>query len=104
MQMAAKEFPLAIEYATLVSLMDKLTLGISSDRSTIAQKLVANGVIPPSCLNSEAVDIIDKVLKAVELNRECYEKFLAVIRECYCMKRLAELIQLRYEEKVSLIK
>ena len=103
MQMAAKEFQFAIEYATLVSLTDKLTVGISSDCSTIAQKLVAKGLLPPSCLNSEAGDIIDKVLKAVELNPECYEKFLDVIRECYWMKSLAELIQTRYEEEVSLI-
>ena len=95
--MATKESQ--FEYATLVSLTDKLTLGISSDCSTIAQKLVSKGLITPSFLNSEAVEIFDKVLKAVELNPECYEKFLDVIKECYWMKSLAELIQTRYEEK-----
>ena len=95
--MAAKESQ--FEYATLVSLTDKLTLGISSDCSTISQKLVSKGLIPTSSLNSEAVEIFDKVLKAVELNPECYEKFLDVIKECYWIKSLAELIQTRYEEK-----
>ena len=49
--MAAKE-SLSLEYVTLVSLTDKFTKGISIDCLTVTEKLIARGMIPPSCMST----------------------------------------------------
>ena len=102
--MASKEdLDLNLEYATLVSLTDKLVLGISMDQSVVAQKLMAKGVIPPMSLDPPptAAAIFDNVLKAVELNSKNFEKLQHVIKECPCIKYLAEEVQQTYEEKLQ---
>ena len=90
-----------LEHATLVSLTDKIVLSISMDCSTVAQKLIAINLIPTSSISSstEAADIFDKVLKAVEIDTESYKRFLAVINDCPHMRSLTEKINKTYEEK-----
>ena len=101
LEMASKEDDQNLEYATLLSLTDRLILGISMDRSVVAQKLVTEGIIATTYLDpsTQAVEIFHKVLKAVEINPESFEKFLRVVNECPCIKNLAELVQTTYEEK-----
>ena len=101
LEMASKEDDQNLEYATLLSLTDRLILGISMDRSVVAQKLVTEGIIATTYLDpsTQAVEIFHEVLKAVEINPESFEKFLRVVNECPCIKNLAELVQTTYEEK-----
>ena len=98
--MAAKDSS-NLEHATLVSLTDTLVKAISLDQSDVALKLVAANIIPPSSITSDskAADIFDKVLKAVEINPENYEKFLSVIDQRPCIKNQADVIRKQYTEK-----
>ena len=91
-----------LEYDTLVSLNDKLTTGISSDRSQVLHKLVAEHVIAAASLGPsiEAEEVFRKVLEAVKINPESFEKFLRVIKECDpCIHDLVKLVRTTYDEK-----
>ena len=92
--MAAKDSS-NLEHSTLVSLTDTLVKAISLDQSDVALKLVAENVIPTSSITSDskAADIFDKVLKAVEIDSQSYEKFLGVIDQCPCIKSQADVIR-----------
>ena len=90
-----------LEHATLVSLTDTLVKAISLDQSEVALKLVAESIILHSSITSDskAADIFDKVLNAVEINPECFEKFLGVIDQCSRIKIQADVIRKVYTEK-----
>ena len=71
---------------------------ISLDQSEVALKLVSESIILHTS-DSKAADIFDKVLNAVEINPECYEKFLGVIDQCPRIKIQADVIRKVYTEK-----
>ena len=90
------------EYLALVNGTDKITSEISADPLTVAQKLMAKGLIPPVSLSSTLLQTKEKELKASELIKqvinkvgsfpENFEVFLTVLNEMPWLQQLAKWI------------
>ena len=105
------EGAVTIEFATLRTCMLELTSEISADPLSVAERLLAKGLIPESLYNSvqnqtkenklKASELVDRVTQNIKIFPENFNAFMDVLTDCNWLQWLTKLLRERYAELLT---
>ena len=95
--------PMSIEYRTLIECTPVLVSQISQDTSTVAQALLAKGLIPPNKRKADAGFLVEAITNKVKFRTQNYDKFMDILKEQPWLGDLVEILQDKYSETIIII-
>ena len=90
---------LSIEYRTLIECTPVLVSEISLDTSTVAQALLAKGLIPPNKREADAGFLVGAITNKVKLRTQNYYKFMDILKEQPWLTDLHDILEDKYSER-----